>query len=397
MVVSAMDTDGFDRSRGVWWGLAALLGGVLAFVVYSYVGTFVLGLFIYYAARPVHRRLRPAFDSRGAAAAVALLAFEIPFLAVTGYAVLLALRGLETYSGVGADAVARFVPASPAEVDRAIADPVGYVSALDIDTLVAVVSGGANVLEPVLVFLLHLALAVTIAFFCLRDGPRFAGWVREEVGEDSALWTYGTLVDRDLRVVYFGNVRTVIVVAVLGIVVYNGLNTVAPPGLRIPVPNVLALLTGAATLVPVVVGKLVYVPVGAYLAVRAAEAGAVRLWFPVAVVAVSLFALDLFPVMVVRPLLAGQSTHQGLMMFSYIFGGLTFGWYGIFLGPLLLVAGIHLVRVAFWELVRGEEITPAVTTAHRLGSMPVEHRFLPDRSRDHSSDSPSETADDAEQ
>ena len=392
-----MDTDEFDRVRAVWWGLATLLGGVLAFVVYSYIGTFVLGLFVYYAARPVHRRLRRVFDSPGFTAAVSILAFEIPFLAVTGYAVLLALRGLESYSGVGADAIARFVPASPAEVDRAIADPVGYVSALDADALLAVVSGGANVVEPVLVFLLHLALAVTIAFFCLRDGSRFAGWVRDGVGEDSALWTYGTLVDRDLRVVYFGNVRTIIVVAVLGIFVYNGLNAVSPPGLRIPVPNVLALLTGAATLVPVVVGKLVYVPVGAYLAARAAETGPVRLWFPVAVVAVSLLVLDLFPVMVVRPLLAGQSTHRGLMMFSYIFGGLTFGWYGIFLGPLLLVAGIHLVRVAFWELLRGEEITPAVTSAHRLGSMPVEHRFLPDRSREPPSDPSPETADDSDE
>jgi predicted PurR-regulated permease PerM len=154
------------------------------------------------------------------------------------------------------------------------------------------------------------------------------------------------------------------------VVVYNALNLVAPAGLRIPVPNVLAVLTGAATLVPVVVGKVVYVPVGGYMAVRAVQSEPAALWFPVVFLVVSLLVLDLFPITVVRPLLAGQSTHQGLMMFAYILGGLTFGWYGIFFGPFLLIAAIHLVRVSFWELLRGEEITPEVSTAYGLGSMP---------------------------
>ena len=363
----------FDRSRAAWWLLLAALAGVLAFVLYSYVGTFVLGLFVYYAARPVYRRLRPVVGSSGLAAATAIFAFEIPFLLVSAGAVLRALRGLEASAGAGAEVAARVLPVSTGEIEQAIADPLSYALALDRDTVVSLVTGGADVLEPVLVFLLHLGLALTIAFFLLRDGPRFADWVREEVGEDSALWTYGTLVDRDLSVVYFGNVQTVLVVALLAVVVYNALNLVAPAGLRIPVPNVLALLTGAATLVPVVVGKLVYVPVGGYLAVRAVQSEPAGLWFPVFFIVVSLLVLDLFPITVVRPFLAGQSTHQGLMMFAYILGGLTFGWYGIFFGPFLLIAAIHLVRVSFWELLRGEEITPEVSTAYGLGSMPDGH------------------------
>mgnify|MGYP000194576350 CR=1 FL=1 len=365
-----MDWERFDRSRAVWWVLLAALAGVLVFVLYSYVGTFVLGLFVYYASRPVYRRLRPVVGSSGIAAGTAIFAFEIPFLLVSVGTVLLAVRGLESSAGAGADVVARVLPVSTGEIERAIADPASYALALDRATVVSLVTGGADVLEPVLVFLLHLALAVTVAFFLLRDGPRLADWVRDEVGEDSALWTYGTLVDRDLSVVYFGNVQTVLVVALVAIVVYNALNAVAPAGLRIPVPNVMALLTGAATLVPVVVGKIVYVPVGGYLAVRAIQSEPAGLWFPVLFLVVSLLVLDLFPITVVRPFLAGQSTHQGLMMFAYILGGLTFGWYGIFFGPFLLIAAIHLVRVAFWELVRGEAITPEVSTAYGLGAMP---------------------------
>ncbi|MDZ7700814.1 MAG: hypothetical protein U5J98_01410 [Halobacteriales archaeon] len=179
-----------------------------------------------------------------------------------------------------------------------------------------------------------------------------------------------TLVDRDLQVAYFGNIRTVVVVALLAVGVYNGLNTVAPPGLQIPIPNVLALLTGAATLVPVVVGKVVYVPLTVYLGSIALETGPRALWFPIAVALVALVVLDLFPIMVVRPFLAGQSTHKGLMMFSYIFGGLLFGWYGIFLGPLLLIATIHLVNVGLSELARGDHVTAEVTVAKGLGATP---------------------------
>ena len=223
---------------------------------------------------------------------------------------------------------------------------------------------------PISTFFLHLALAIALAFYLLRDGGRIADWFRDEVGEESALWLYASLVDRDFQVVYFGNIRTVFVVALLALGIYNGLNVIAPPELKIPIPNVLALLTGAATLIPIVVGKVVYVPVAVYLGLAAVESDPQTLWFPVVVTVVALLVLDLFPIMVIRPVFAGQSTHRGAMMFSYIFGGLLFNWYGIFFGPLLLIAAIHLVRVGLSELAHGDRITAEVTTAHELGSMP---------------------------
>lgn len=359
-----------DRSRLVWWGLTVGLAVVGLSALYAYVGTVVFGLFVYYIARPIDRQLRAFVDRRGLSALLSIAVFEVPFLAVAGYVLLLALREVQTYSDAGAEFLAGFLPVGTPEVERAIADPLAYLYGLERATIGQILSTGFDVLVPVFGFVLHVFLAISIAFYLLRDGDRIGAWFRDEVGEDSALLTYAELVDRDLRIVYFGNIRTVVVVAVLGIVVYNSLNLVAPPGLRIPIPNVLALLTGAATLIPVVVGKVVYLPLAAYLANAAVETDPTTLWFPVLVTVVALLVLDLFPIMIVRPLLAGQSTHGGLMMFSYIFGGLLFGWYGVFLGPLLLVLGIHLVRVGFSELMHGEEISPAVTTAPALGSMP---------------------------
>ena len=349
-----MDAPEVDRSRALWWALTAALAGIFGLLVYSYIGTLVFGLFIYYAARPVYRRLRLVVESRGLAAAGALFAFELPFLTVIGYLLFLAVRGLEQYAGSGADLVAWFLPVPPAEIQQAIADPRAYASSFDAASLTEVIRTGGDVLGPVTTFLLHLTLAIALAFYLLRDGGRIADWVRDEVGEDSALWFYASLVDRDLQVVYFGNIRTVVVVAVLALGVYNGLNVVAPPGLKIPIPNVLALLTGAATLIPIVVGKVVYVPVTVYLGLNAIESDPGTLWFPIVVAIVALLVLDLLPIMVIRPVFAGQSTHRGAMMFSYIFGGLLFNWYGVFLGPLLLIAAIHLVRVGLSELAHGD-------------------------------------------
>lgn len=373
-----MDDTEFDRSRIIWWVLTAALAGTLGLLIHSYIGTFVLGIFIYYAARPVYRRLRRVIDSPGIAAAGALFAFELPFLAVIGYLLFLAVRELERFADAGAEVVTWFLPVPSAELERAVADPIAYVSSFDTASLSEVIRTGGDVLGPVSTFFLHLSLAIALAFYLLRDGGRIVGWFRDEVGDDSALWLYASLVDRDFQVVYFGNVRTVVVVALLALGIYNGLNMIAPPGLKIPIPNVLALLTGAATLVPIIVGKIVYVPVAVYLGLRAIESDPQTLWFPVAVATVALLVLDLFPIMVIRPVLAGQSTHRGAMMFSYIFGGLLFGWYGVFFGPLLLIAMIHLVRVGLSELAHGDRITARVTTAHGLGSMPRPDEDPPD-------------------
>ncbi|MDZ7700813.1 MAG: hypothetical protein U5J98_01405 [Halobacteriales archaeon] len=109
--------------------MTVVLASALVLLLYSYIGTFVFGVFIYYAARPLYRRLRPAVGRPGVAAAGALFAFEIPFLAVSAYLLFLALRELDRYAGTGADLIARFLPVPPAEVEQAIADPGAYVSA----------------------------------------------------------------------------------------------------------------------------------------------------------------------------------------------------------------------------------------------------------------------------
>jgi hypothetical protein len=45
-------------------------------------------------------------------------------------------------------------------------------------------------------------------------------------------------------------------------------------------------------------------------------------------------------------------------MFAYILGPVLFGWYGLFLGPLILVLVVHFVRLVLPELVTGKQLEP---------------------------------------
>ena len=75
--------------------------------------------------------------------------------------------------------------------------------------------------------------------------------------------------------------------------------------------------------------------------------------------------MNFIPDVVLRPFISGRNLHVGLVMIAYIVGPAFFGWYGLFLGPLLLVLAIHFVRRILLELLGGGRLrpTPAITEA----------------------------------
>ncbi|MFB6227017.1 MAG: AI-2E family transporter [Halobacteriales archaeon] len=222
--------------------------------------------------------------------------------------------------------------------------------------------------------LLHLTLALAVSFFLLRDGPRIEEWFRTKIAdEDGIAEAYVTAVDTDLQMVYFGNVLSVVAVAAMSLGVYHGFNLVVPGTLRIPFPTLLALLTGLATFVPLVVGKLVYVPLSGYLAYATIQTGTTTglVWVG-AFALVSFFLLDLLPQTFIRPYVSGRSLHSGLVLLAYVLGAALFGWYGLFLGPLLLVLVVQATNVVLPELLHGE---PLSTDTHLwIGSDPAAER-----------------------
>ncbi|MFD1514016.1 AI-2E family transporter [Halomarina rubra] len=352
-----------DQSRLAWWLLGVVLAGILFVAVRPFLGALVFGLFVYYAVRPVDRRVERRVDSHGLAATATLLLVALPLVALVGY---LAVRVALELGAVSTEQV-RSLLQPYVDVSSLLSDPQRLLSTLREQGALRIGGAAFAVLSSVLV---RLFLALAFVFFLLRDDHRLAGWFRSSVGGTrSAVYGYLSAVDRDLESVYLGNTLTALAIGILSVVVYNGFNVVAPAGLTIPFPTALALLTGVASFVPLVVGKLVYVPITAYLVWVATQGGG-SLVYPAGFFVVSLLVLDLVPQTFVQPYVAGRTIHVGLTVFAYILGTTLFGWYGLFLGPLLMVLMVQFVRIVFTELIHDERITPHVTAAEGLGSSP---------------------------
>jgi predicted PurR-regulated permease PerM len=371
-----------ERNRIAWWLYLGVLGLGVAFLAYSFVGTFALGLFVYYASRPVFHRLRNHLDGRGLAAGATLVGFVAPILLVIAYVIVEALRSLASLSNAESGAVddllapvvdVEALTGGQQNVSELLSSVPGSLQSLPMGGAEALLTSGLAVLAAAAGVLVHVSLAFAFAFFLLRDGDRIETWFRNSVaGEGTAGHAYATAVDDDLETIFFGNVLFAFIMAVLAALVYYGFNAVAPGELSIPFPILLALLTGAASLVPLVVGKLVYVPLVAYLAVVAVQTGGGALIYPVGLLGVSFLVLDILPQTFIQPYVAGRQIHVGVMMFAYLLGPLLFGWYGFFLLPVFVILVLQAVRIVLTDLLHGDPVDPAVDAAPTMGGEPGE-------------------------
>ena len=362
-------TSTVDRSRAMWWLLGLAIFLVLAFVAEAYLGTFMLGLFLYYATRPVYSRIRGRVGQPSVGAAVALLILSLPVVLLVGYTVVVAFSELAAFVEGNQQGIAATVEPyldsvgpvrSPEQLLSMLTeDPSSLLGTTNTATAGGVLTGLAGTASFVLGAALQLFIAFAFAFYLLRDDRRLASWTRENLsGEGGVVNAYVTAVDRDLKTIYFGNILNAFAIAVIAAVSYNAINLFAPASMSIPSPTLLGALTGAGSLIPVVGMKIVYVPVTILLAVEAALTDPATLWVALVYGGVSLVVVDTIPDFLLRPYVSGRNLHTGTVMFAYIIGPALFGWYGLFLGPLLLVVGVHFFRIVLPELVTGEPLDP---------------------------------------
>jgi predicted PurR-regulated permease PerM len=370
-----------DRSRLAWWALGLGLVGALGFVLYSFVGTFVFGVFIYYATRPIHRRLGRRLRPASLAAAVSLFALTLPALLLMLYALAVGLQQIRPYldgtdGGTTVPALGPYLNATgavsgPDELFQSVRES-GGETLLSQETVSAVMRSLGQIGDSISfvgIGAIHLFVMLALAFYLLRDDHKLARWVRGRFGDDTGvLEAYLRAVDRDFNNIFFGNILNAVLTGTIGVIAYSLLNTVAPPGTAIPAAALVGLLAGVASLIPVVGMKLVYVPVAAYMGLVAVLGGQQEsLWFVAVFAGVSFVIVDTIPDLVLRPYVSGRSLHVGAVMIAYTFGPLLFGWYGIFLAPMLLVLIVHFARIVLPELIVGTPIQPyAVDPTHMI-------------------------------
>ncbi|WP_255196423.1 AI-2E family transporter [Halorarius litoreus] len=365
--MSVVSVPGFDRTRAGLWAIAALFFGVLVFVAWRYVGTVVLGLFVYYVTRPVFRRIHQRVRNRTLAVATAIVTVTLPVLLLVAWTVTIAVQELASLADSGAFGQVAVVLEPYLDVTQirqqvedaiqlVIADP-NQLARLDFGALDGVMEALFGSLLLVANAGLHLFIVVVITFYLLRDDYRIAAWARRTFfDEEGVLLAYFGAVDRDLKNVYFGNILNALMTGLLGAVVYSTMNLVAPDVVPIPNPVLLGLLTGVASLVPVIGMKLVWVPVALLMLADSLLSDPQTAWFPVLFALVSVVVIDYIPDQLLRPYISGRSLHVGAIMLAYIFGPLLFGWYGIFFGPLVLVLVFEFARVVLPWLVDADRL-----------------------------------------
>lgn len=120
----------------------------------------------------------------------------------------------------------------------------------------------------------------------------------------------------------------------------------------------LGLLIGVETVIPVLGMLAIYVPYTGFLVIMAVVWGAIPVWVPVAYFVVTFVVIDTIPGFVLGPYISKGDINMGLMILSYVVCIEAFGWYGVFLGPVLLVLFLHFSRRVFLALVEGWSVEP---------------------------------------
>lgn len=346
-----------DVGLAVWALFGLLIAAVVGAALFEFLGTVLFAVFLYYATRWLERRLEARLGRPGLAATLTLLAVVVPLLLVLGYATVVALRELDRFlatnalggyraylqpylSLVRAGRLPRLwelLVTSPGQplpqpVRRALGPVLGQVT---------------TVLGLVVAVLTRLFLGTVLLFYLLSDDRELAAWFRESVGHDERVVAFTSNVDDDLETVFFGNLAIVVVSGAVATLTYLGLNVVAPGGVVVAIPTLLGLLTGIATLVPIIGMKLVYVPYAAYLAALALLTPTPA-WHPIAFFLLTLVVVDTIPDFFIRSYLSARgSVRMGMVLLGYVLGTMAFGWAGLFLGPLAVVFAVHFGRSIF--------------------------------------------------
>ena len=353
-----------DRSRLAWWTLGFALAAAVLFVLHSFVGTFVFGLFLYYATRPIYRRIRTRIRPQSLAAAVALFVLALPALALVAYTGGVAVSELFRLTDEGLFDLSRY-PFTAEQLsaltdfeELLTIDP-SVVTLQQVQRAVSSIGSAGDVVAFVGIGLVHLFAMIALAFYLLRDDRTFSRWFRTRIADDRGVMeAFLAGVDRDFNNIFFGNILNAVLTGTIAVVVYSLLNLIAPPQVAIPAAALAGLFAGVASLVPVVGMKLVYVPITVYLGVASSLSAPDTLWFAAVFFTVSFVVVDTIPDLVLRPYVSGRHLHVGAVMIAYTLGPLLFGWYGIFLGPIILVLVVNFARHVLPVLVAREPLVP---------------------------------------
>lgn len=350
--------DAFSRDDGGWllWIAVGVLTALLVgLALFEYVGILVSAIFLYYATRPIYRRIDAHLSHPNASVALTFLVVLVPMAIIVGYALFLVAAELNRVLAGGALDSARPYAQPYLELARQgefqqLADAISGANGGDAEAAgraQSVADGMLGVASLALEAIAQIFLLSVFLFYLLRDGHLIAEWFYGAVEYDDRIVEFTRTVDDDLESVFFNNLVLIVLTSIASAILYVALNLVTPGGAIVGTPVLLGALVGIGTIIPVVGEKIVYLPYAAYLGVLAATTDT-PLWHPIAFLVLSAVLVDTIPDIFLRTYLSARETlPMGLILVGYVLGAMAFGWYGLFLGPIVVVVFYHFSHAVF--------------------------------------------------
>ncbi|WP_207586792.1 AI-2E family transporter [Halomontanus rarus] len=348
-----------EDNRLLWVVVGALIAVLIGFALLTYVGSLVSAIFLYYATRPIHRRIDRHVDHSDLAVTVTVFVVVLPMAFVAGYALFLIAQELDRVLSGGALEAVRPYAQPYLRLARA-----GQLQQLQ-EAITGASGGGGSTLRTVMEnalgsvasaaaiafsFVAQVFLLTVFLFYLLRDGHSIREWFYRSIDYDDRIVEFVDAVDEELEIVFFNNLVLVVLTAIQAAVIYLAMNLLVPGGTIVGTPVLLGTLVGIGMIIPIVGMKIVYVPYAAYLALVAATTGTPT-WHPIVFLAVSAVVVDTIPDIFIRTYLSARgSLHMGLVLLGYVLGTMAFGWYGLFLGPIIVVVTYQFAHTVFPRL-----------------------------------------------
>ena len=349
------------RDGKLGWLILGLISiALLVYVLFRFCDVLIYGIFVYYVARPVYRGFVKRYKYERVGAFCSLFFIVLPLVLICIYALSVAYESVRNFFVNFGFGYTSYVD----EIVRRIKEIASSINLADISNLITQgdkwsvyitqLSAFSGTMARYFDFPLKLFLTFVIAYYLLKDGAKLMAWITDTFlgGKTELAKKFFDDVDSALYQVYFGNILTAILTALVAIVTFYLLNLVAPPQLLIPYPLLFGILCGIGIFIPIVGVKLIWIPLTFYLGVQAYLNGILPTswWFILLFIVVMFLVVDSVPEYALRPYISKKYVHVGALLLAYIFGVCIFGFLGLFLGPMILIIATSFMKIVLPEL-----------------------------------------------
>jgi predicted PurR-regulated permease PerM len=323
------------------YGFALLL--VISVVLANFVGPIVVGIFMYYACLPLHRYINKTRIPDTLSAILSIIILFVPFTLLLFYTTFVLMTEISLFvSKLGLDSsdfLARL--SSNLGLQNSLTDVYNNVSVSNIlDSASSASSLVIDILSNLTGLFVSGLIASAICFYFLRDGEQLKQYTYDLVKYDKHITSYFNQLTEELETVFFGNILISIIISAVAASIYTVMSSYVPGGGILKYPALIGILCGATSIIPIIGIKVIYIPVTVRMAINPIFSGNLNeLLFPASFLVVSFVFVDTIPDQVLRPYVSSSSTTPtSILLISYTVGPLFFGWYGVFLAPIVAVS-----------------------------------------------------------